>query len=403
MLFALLMVVAVAGCSAPASTTVPGTTPAAAQSSAMTTQTTTSTMTPSSTPSTKSNTGSTPAAATNEQKVGDLTVTDMLGRKVTVPKGADSFVAIGPGCLRLYSYVGDVSKLTGIEKMEADDVTGRPYIMANKQLQKLPIIGLGGPTNAPDAEKLLVNGPDVIFTLYKSDVSAVDELQQKTGIPVVALSYGTSVVFDPDLDKSLTLIGQVTGREKRASEIIAYFASLKNDLSSRTTSIPKEERPLAYVGGLGAAGVHGIESTNGNFALFNVLGVRNAVTEAGINKSIMLDKEKLLEMNPNFIFIDGSGLQLVTEDYTKNKSFYNQLDAFKNGRVFLTLPYNYYSTNIDVAIADAYYIGTIVYPKQFADVKAEGKFDEIMNKLHGTSMYAELSKMFYGGYHQLKF
>jgi len=50
-----------------------------------------------------------------------------------------------------------------------------------------------------------------------------------------------------------------------------------------------------------------------------------------------------------------------------------RLKAFKEGRVYGTLPYNYYRTNIAVALADTYYIGKILYPDKFKDVDPEKK------------------------------
>ena len=58
-------------------------------------------------------TNATPAASAKE-----ITVTDTLGRTVTVPADAQKFVAIGPGALRLYCYVGDTGKIAGIEQTE---------------------------------------------------------------------------------------------------------------------------------------------------------------------------------------------------------------------------------------------------------------------------------------------
>jgi len=101
-------------------------------------------------------------ATNNTEK--EITVTDTLGRTVTVPSDAQRFVAIGPGCLRLYCYVGDVSKIVGVEQMEVTSgVTGRPYARANEELLQLPLIGPGGPGNAPDPEKILEVNPDVIL------------------------------------------------------------------------------------------------------------------------------------------------------------------------------------------------------------------------------------------------
>ena len=342
------------------------------------------------------------APADNTAK--EITVTDSLGRTVTVPANADKFVAIGPGCLRLYCYVGDVSRIVGVEQMEVTNgVTGRPYAMANPELLELPEIGPGGPNNAPDAEKILEVNPDVIFSLYNSDVSAVDELQSKTNIPVVTLSYGNTEVFDPELDKSLELIGKITGKENRAAEVIQFFAQCKADLASRTTDIATKDKPSVYIGAQSSRGTHGIESTSGIFSLFAAVNVRNVVAEAGINQYIMLDKEKLLDMDPDIIFIDAGGLANVQDDYKSNPQFYQGLTAFKNGKVYLQLPYNYYYTNIDIALCDAYYIGSIVYPDKFSDVNVVSKSNEIFKELLGKELYAEVAEEYYSGFQQLSF
>ncbi len=341
---------------------------------------------------------STTAAATH------MTITDSLKRTVTVPVNAQKFVAVGPGCLRLYCYVGDVTKIVGVEQMEVTSgVTGRPYARANEGLLKLPVIGPGGPGNAPDPEKILEVNPDVIFTLYNSDVASIDELQNKTHVPVVALSYGVTAVFDPELDKSLEIIGKITGREKRAAELIHYFSECKNDLNTRTKDIPADKKPRVYLGAQSSRGTHGIESTSGNYALFTAVNVINVVDEAGINKYVMLDKEKLLEMDPEIIFIDAGGLANVQEDYKSNPQFYQGLSAFKNGKLYMQLPYNYYSTNIDIALCDAYYIGTIVYPEKFSDVDIVAKSNAIFRELLGKDLYAGVAEEYYGGFQQLSF
>ena len=46
----------------------------------------------------------------------DITLTDMIGREVTIVPGSYSrVVCIGAGALRMYSYIGDVSLLAGVE------------------------------------------------------------------------------------------------------------------------------------------------------------------------------------------------------------------------------------------------------------------------------------------------
>lgn len=101
------------------------------------------------------------------------TVTDLLGREVTVPEKINRVVCIGAGSLRLYTYVGDLSKLVGVEDVDRDG-TGvgatlsiRPYKMVNKDLfNSLPSCGKGGPQGSPEAEKILALNPDIVFSLY---------------------------------------------------------------------------------------------------------------------------------------------------------------------------------------------------------------------------------------------
>ncbi|HBQ86570.1 MAG TPA: hypothetical protein DD811_08830 [Syntrophomonas sp.] len=329
-----------------------------------------------------------------------ITVTDMVGRQVAITGPVERVVAIGPGALRLYCYINGADKVVGVEQMEKDNPTGRPYLLAHPFLTELPVIGPGGPNNAPDPEKILAVKPDVIFSCYTSDKTAVDELQTRTGIPVVALDYGTAAAFDPHVDKSLKVIGQIVGQGKRAQELIAYFERCQQDLDNRTKGIADEKRPRVYIGALGARGTHGIESTQGKYALFAAVNAVNVVDETGKTGSFMIDKEKLLEWNPDKIFIDLAGYPMVKEDYSKNPKFYNVLSAVQQGELYSQLPFNYYWTNIDTAVADAYYIGQVIYPEQFKDIDPEKKADEIYQLLLGKPLYAQMAKDF-GGFKKL--
>lgn len=338
-----------------------------------------------------------------------VTITDALGRTVTVPGDAEKFAAVGPGCLRLYCYVGDTSQLVGIERIEKtwDDYAGRPYMLANQNLLDLPVVGEGGPTAAPDTEKLISLGPDVIFTMYNWEIADVNDLQEKTGIPVVALSYGPSEVFDEASYQSLRLIGQVTGRGERAEKLIDYSEGLRADLAARTENIPDEDKPTVYIGAVCYYATKGIQSTAANYSLFKAVNARNIIDEDSANSGItgfaFIDKEYLLELDPDIIILDSAGLGLVQADYEKFPEYYKSLSAFNNGNVYMQLPYNNYYTNIETALADAYYIGSVLYPEEFSDVDVGDKYDEISTEFLGVALYDDLAEAYYGGYRQLTF
>ena len=57
----------------------------------------------------------------------EITVTDMIGREVTVTPGSyQRVVCIGAGALRMYSYIGDVSLLCGVEDIDNTSLAERP-------------------------------------------------------------------------------------------------------------------------------------------------------------------------------------------------------------------------------------------------------------------------------------
>lgn len=339
-------------------------------------------------------TGCGAGSGTDRSDPDQTTVTDLLGRQVELALPAQRVVAIGPGALRLYTYVNGPSGIVGVEQVELDQQVGKPYRLAYPELVEQPVIGPGGPNNAPDPERLLTVGPDVIFSMYTTDQAAVDGLQRKIGIPVLALSYGQRSTFDPDVYQSLRLIGEVTGERAAAEDVITYMERCQEDLAERTTDIPAAERPSVYIGALGARGTHGIESTQGDYSLFDAVGAHNVVDETDWSGSVMIDKEMLIQWDPDKIFLDLAGFPLVQQDYQQHPAFYQALSAVTTGELYGQLPYNYYHTNLGTAMADAYFIGTVLYPKQFTDIDPAAKADEIYQVLLGQPVYRQLADEF---------
>jgi len=323
---------------------------------------------------------------------GALTITDTEGRVTVLENEAERVVAIG-SALRLYTYIAGTDRLCGVEKAQQDTTSGRPYIMANPALSKLPFVGEGFPSD-PNAELLLAADPDVIIAGNIMDTASIDELQNKIGIPIIIVDTGSdNRIANEKMIQSLQIIGQVIGKESRAEEIIDFLRDCEADLEARTEDIPDTEKPTMYVGGLSFKGMHGIEGTAANSPLLATIHANNVVDELGQSGSFEIDKEKILEWDPEVLIIDGGGLGLVLADFEKNPSFYANLSAVKNNRVYLQLPYTNYYNNVETAIADAYFIGSVIYPEAFADIDPANKADEIYCFMLGVPLYAEMAAL----------
>jgi len=343
---------------------------------------------------------------TSKGTVQTITVTDLIGRQVEIKTPVHKVVGIGPGALRLITYIDGIDRVVGVENIDKKVVNGRAYNMIfQEKLVQLPTIGQGGPDSTPDAEKLVEVNPDVIFVISLLDKAKADNLQAKTGIPVVVLSYGKLGTFEEDVYTSLEIIGKIMGKEDRAKEVVDYIKGVQKELQDRTKNIPEDKKPSVYIGALGFKGAHGIESTQSNYPPFMAVNAKNVADTLGQKGSVMIEREKLLAWNPDIMFIDEGNFDLVKQDYQKNPIFYKSLKAVKNGNVYGILPYNQYNTNIDTALADSYWVGKVLYPEQFKDIDPVEKAKEIYTLFFGEagkSVYDKMKEV-YGGFEKIKF
>jgi iron complex transport system substrate-binding protein len=325
-----------------------------------------------------------------------MTVTDMTGREVTLPKDPGRVICIAPGTLRLILYVGGKGKVVGVEDIEKANPKTRPYWMANSELGQLPSIGPGGPTSInkePDLEKVLAVNPDVVFISYFEKTKA-DALQRTIGIPVVVLTYGPFGRFDESVYESIRLVGRIFDKADRAEAVVGLIEGSRKDLKSRIEGIPEDQKPSVYVGGIGFKGTHGIESTETDYAPFEWVQARNIAKSEAKEGHLFVDKEKILSWNPDIIFIDIGGNEHVRQDYVKKPGFYKGLKAFQKRQVYTLYSFNWYMTNLGTVVADAYTVGKILYPDRFEDVNPADKADQIYRFLLGKPVYRQIAEVF---------
>lgn len=323
-------------------------------------------------------------------------ITDIIGRKVTVPIDPQRIVCLGPGTLRLIVYLKALDRVVGVERMERR-MGGRPYYLANRAaIDGLPIISPGGPgaiNKKPDLEAILKVRPEVIFVTYMQ-AGLADEVQALLGTPVVVLSYGRFAAFDEVVYDSIRLAGRILNRAQRAEAVIGCIEAGRADLLRRVAGTDPAARPGVFVGGIGFRGSHGLESTDSLYIPFAWLKARNVVKADTASGHVFMDKEKLLSLQPEVIFIDGGGLELVRNDFGRKPAFYKALTAVQSGRAHVLFPFNWYTTNIGTALADAYIIGRVIHPEQFSDIDPAAKADEIYTELVGSPVYGAMTGLY---------
>ncbi|MGM0770760.1 MAG: iron ABC transporter substrate-binding protein [Halobacteriota archaeon] len=336
-----------------------------------------------------------------EDNIEMRTITDGLGREVTLPADPEKIVCQGPGALRYICYLGVQDKVVGVEDIELrKDENRRPYAIANPQFQEMPLIGeYRGNT---DPEKIVNVDPDVIFWTYVQSANDADKLQAKTGIPVVALNYGNLETSRNDMYLSLRIMGEVMGKEDRAKEVTDFFDMTIADLATRTGDIPEDEKASVYVGGIAYRGPHGFQSTEPSYPPFALINANNVAASLGTEHADV-SKEAIIEWDPDILFVDLSTYQTTPSavDELKTDPAYTSLTAVKRGEVYGVLPYNWYTTNHGSVLAASYYSGKVIYPDRFQDVDPAEKADEIYVYLFGKPAYENLNSGFSAGFGQI--
>lgn len=346
----------------------------------------------------------------------EVTLTDMIGRELTLsPATYRRVVCIGAGALRMYSYIGDVDLLCGVEDIDNDtlaerpkmfDAVARPYVLAyGDTFRTLPSCGVGGPNaQAAEAEKILVCEPDIVISEYE-DVEKADALQEQLGVPVVTLRTGPNGVFDDAFAQSMELLGKVFGKEERAQSLLSFLNGEIAALTERTASISDEEKPAVYICGLGNWGTTNHLMTAQNYAAFNLANVRNVVTDLGKDGIQAIEAEKFAALGEetDIMILDAAAVKNIAPLYQEDPTMFDTCKAWRNGEVYLEMAYNAYYTNYEIALINAWFIAKTVYPEQFSDIDMTEKTNEITQEFLGQPLAEAIfaCPSSFGGYQKI--
>lgn len=349
-------------------------------------------------------------------EAAEVTVTDMIGREVTVIPGSyKSVVCIGAGALRMYSYIGDVALLGGVEDIDNTtledrpkmfDAVARPYVLAfGDVFNTLPSCGVGGPqAQTAEAEKILSCGPDIVISEYE-DVEKEDALQEQLGVPVITLKAGSKGVFDDAFSGSMELLGKVFDREEKAQTLVEFVKSEAAEISSRTASIAEEDKPSVYVCGLGNWGTTNHLMTAENYVSFQVANVKNVLSGTGIQGIGPIEAEKFVEIgdSTDIMIIDAAAVKNIKPLYQEDPTLFDTCKAWQNGEVYLEMAYNAYYTNFEIALINTWFIAKTVYPEQFQDIDLTAKTNEVTKAFLGQELAEQIfaCPSSFGGYQKI--
>ena len=258
-------------------------------------------------------------------------ITDMAGRKVTVPaaENIESVFSTGP-VAAIFLYMVAPDKLLGWN-YELNDV--EKSIILDKY-QDLPNFGMG---DAVNYEAVIAANPTIAINSGKINdamVSDCDALSESLGIPVVAV--------DNELNNSaeaFRFMGELLGVEDHAEELAQYAEQVFTDINA-LSDIPEEKKVSVYFGN----GEDSLETAPRGSQHAQILDAINAVNvadlELGDGSRVQISAEQLLAWDPDVIVVNGepkadkSGSS-AAEDILSNPD-YASLKAVQDQKVYGT-------------------------------------------------------------------
>lgn len=357
-----------------------------------------------------------PGGESQSGEAVQVTIRDMIGREVTVsPNNYERVVCIGAGALRMYSYIGDVALLAGVEDIDNAaleerpqmfDGVARPYAIAYGDIfAGLESCGVGGPNaQAAEAEKILACNPDIVISEYE-DVEKADALQEQLGVPVVTLKAGPDGVFDEAFRETMTMLGMLFGREEKAERLLAFIDGEVAAITERTAGIGQEDRPGVYICGLGNWGTTDHLMTAQDYVSFDIANVRNVVTGLAAPGIQSIEEEKFVSLGEDMdiLIIDAAAVKNIRPLYQEDSALFDSCKAWQEGQVYLQMAYNAYYTNYETALANVWFLAKSVYPDLFEDIDMKEKVDEITEAFLGRPLAEEIYAYpnSFGGYQKI--
>lgn len=332
---------------------------------------------------------------------GSLKLTDVKGREVTLDLPISTYAI---STMDVIDYLIPLLGEEAFSKLVASGQDGGGGIQTYAKLY-IPVVGnymthVGqiSDHNAPfDLEMILSMDPDVL--IVNSAMGAhnyameIEPQLTAAGIPVVLIDVpGKS--FTGSAQSTVKLLGQIFEKQERAEEVSSFLDEQFALVASKKFS-ERKDKPTVYYEKSGYSQIFGSTSTSksGWGAVIDAAGGQNVAdpllldSPAGKGGNSTLDPEYLLQADPNFIILSGSGagwMDNIPGGKPEKPSFdivnrtgWSALKAVKNDDVYEMA----HATSRSIfGFYACLKLATVFYPEEFKDVNPEASIDEFFDR-----------------------
>lgn len=319
-------------------------------------------------------------AETAEEKVEPVasfpvTVTDHLGRTVTIEKTPERIVSGYYISSSALISLGLEDKLVGIEAKAAS----RPiYSLAAPKLLELPNVGTA---KEFDLEGCIALNPDLVILpiKLKDQIGTLEEM----GITVI----GVNPENEQLLVEMIIMIAKLTGAAEY-EELLNYYIEKANELKKVYENIT--DKPRIYLAGNSSL----LSTAAANMYQNDLIEAAGGINAAGDIEDTYwanISYEQLLAYNPDYIILTPEA-EYTKEDVMKDNNL-SDLQAIKNNHVYqMPKDFEAWDSPVPSSILGKMWLTSILYQEQYSkDTFAEDAAD-FYNRFYNFKIDKEVLK-----------
>ncbi|MCL6743005.1 ABC transporter substrate-binding protein [Kosakonia sp. R1.Fl] len=329
----------------------------------------------------------------------DRTITDQLGRQVTLPDHITRTVVLQHQTLNLLVQLNAEDDIVGVLSSWKKQL-GPEFARFMPGIEKLPT---PGDLTQVNIESLLALHPQVVFIANYAPADMIQQIQQ-AGIPVVAVSLRDDAegeknkmnptmadeekAYNEGLKQGIRLIGEVVDRKQQAEALINYTFSARAKFNAPVTNIAEADKVRVYMANPDL-NTYGSGKYTG--LMMEHAGAKNVAADT-IKGARQVSLEQVIQWNPQVIFVQDRYPEVVKA--IENDPGWKNIDAVKNHRVWLMPEY---AKAWGYPMPEALAIGELwmakkLYPARYEKVNVDAQAQDYYQRFYRVDWRANAPK-----------
>ena len=312
-------------------------------------------------------------------------LTDQCDREVTFYRPVERIVSTFPSHTRQTVILGGMDKLVGVSRHYTVFSSMCPEskmlaLWAYPELKELTEVGS---RSSPNLEQTIILKPDAVFVATYSGSVTASEIQERTGIPCIAVAIVLPYEGKGGVFEGYRLMGKVLDNEERAEELISFTNEEFDKVRAVTSEISDDERVKVYF-------CSGITRASGTAP--GIIEKAGGISVARGISDTSVSKEQIIEWNPDIILIHRLRCSATDIGIVLNDPLLQSVNAVNNSAVYCT-PGGWYGQSPATGVVEALYMAKLFYPDKFKDMDMEEEGNRILERFYGVDgLYTHLQE-----------